>query len=93
MAKRPGLPRRRTLRSNHTARARNQVDLPQLESAYRGTGGQLVAPRAGSQTVPAPSSYLMCYPSEQFYFPFLFAFIWFVLAFLEFIFTTRDVVK
>ncbi|KAF2608194.1 hypothetical protein F2Q68_00044005 [Brassica cretica] len=36
--------------SNHITQPRNQLDFRQLESDYRVTGGQLVAPRAGSQT-------------------------------------------
>ncbi|KAF3563976.1 hypothetical protein DY000_02014873 [Brassica cretica] len=60
----PGHPGMSRLRSNHIARAKNRLELPWQERIYRGTGGQLVAPRAGSHTDPATSPYLIVYPSE-----------------------------
>ena len=47
-----------TLQQSHPE-AKNQLDLPQLEGEYRETGGQLVALRAGSQTNPTFSPYLI----------------------------------
>ncbi|KAF3518733.1 hypothetical protein DY000_02060030 [Brassica cretica] len=51
--------------SNHITQPRNQLDFRQLESDYRVTGGQLVAPRAGSQTDLPHHLISLCEQSEQ----------------------------
>ena len=76
--------------SNHITQPRNRLDFRQLESDYRVTGGQLVAPRAGSQTDLPHHLISLCYPSEQYMF---LAFICIYLVSLSLpriIFTTRD---
>ena len=81
-----------TLQQSHPE-AKNQLDLPQLEGEYRETGGQLVAPRAGSRTDPPHHLISLCYPSEQSTFLCIHLFLFGLFEPSSIYFHTRDGVK